>query len=173
MIQTDSQLADLLRRLEPHDRIAVDTEADSLHCYYEKLCLIQLSFGGNDYLIDPLAGLDLTSLAEALSQKEIVLQGADFDLRLLRRNINFVANRIFDTVIAARLLGIREFSLSALVSRFFGTVLTKGSQKANWAQRPLPQHMAEYAMNDTRYLLPLAQKLETDLRERGRYEWFR
>src|SRR5436190_11282842 len=173
MIQTDFQLADLLRRLEPHDRIAVDTEADSLHCYYEKLCLIQVSFGGNDYLIDPLAGFDLTPLANALAGKEIVLQGADFDLRLLRRSLNFVATRIFDTVIAARLLGIREFSLSALVEKFFGIVLSKGSQKANWAQRPLPWHMAEYAMNDTRYLLPLAEKLEAQLRERGRLEWFR
>src|SRR5437762_10419186 len=173
MIQTDSQLADLLRRLEPHDRIAVDTEADSLHCYYEKLCLIQLSFAGNDYLIDPLADFDLAPLAHALTEREIVLQGADFDLRLLRRSLNFVATRIFDTVIAARLLGIREFSFSALVERFFGIVLSKGSQKANWAQRPLPRHMAEYAMNDTRYLLPLAEKLEAGLRERGRLDWFR
>jgi ribonuclease D len=60
-----------------------------------------------------------------------------------------------------------------LVEKFFGIVLTKGSQKANWAQRPLPRHMAEYAMNDTRYLLPLAEKLEANLRERGRLEWFR
>lgn len=154
------------------DRVAVDTEADSLHCYYEKLCLIQLSFGGNDYLIDPLAGFDLAPLARALRDREIVLQGADFDLRLLRRNLDFEATRIFDTVIAARLLGIREFSLSALVERFFGITLSKGSQKANWAQRPLSRHMAEYAMNDTHYLLPLAEKLETDLRERGRMEWF-
>lgn len=173
MIQTDSQLAELLPQLERVDRIAVDTEADSLHCYYEKLCLVQLSLGGNDYLIDPLAGFDLAPLAKALADKEIVLQGADFDLRLLRRSMNFVPTRVFDTVIAARLLGIREFSLAALVEKFFGTVLTKGSQKANWAQRPLPRHMAEYAMNDTRYLLPLAEKLEGDLRERGRWEWFR
>jgi ribonuclease D len=173
MIQTDSQLTEVLPELERVDRVAVDTEADSLHCYYDKLCLVQLSFGGNDYLIDPLAGFDLAPLASALTDKEIVLQGADFDLRLLRRSMNFVATRIFDTVIAARLLGIREFSLSALVEKFFGIVLTKGSQKANWAQRPLPRHMAEYAMNDTRYLLPLAEKLEGDLRERGRLEWFR
>jgi ribonuclease D len=173
MIVTDSQLTDLLTQLEGVDRIAVDTEADSLHCYYEKLCLIQLSVAGNDYLIDPLAGFDLAPLANALTEREIVLQGADFDLRLLRRSMNFVATRIFDTVIAARLIGIREFSLSALVERFFGIVLTKGSQKANWAQRPLPRHMAEYAMNDTRYLLPLAEKLEAALGERGRLEWFR
>ncbi|MEP6699538.1 MAG: ribonuclease D, partial [Verrucomicrobiota bacterium] len=172
MITTDAQLAELLPLLAPVDRIAVDTEADSLHCYYEKLCLLQMSFGGHDYLIDPLASLDLAPLAAALTNKEIVLQGADFDLRLLRRAANFVATRIFDTVIAARLLGIREFSLAALVERFFGVVLTKGSQKANWAQRPLPSRMAEYAMNDTRYLLPLAEKLEHELRERGRLEWF-
>ncbi|MEY2481719.1 MAG: ribonuclease [Verrucomicrobiota bacterium] len=172
MIATDSQLADLLPQLEPHDRIAVDTEADSLHCYFEKLCLVQLSFPGHDYLIDPLAGFDLKPLAEMLTGKEIVLQGADFDLRLLRRSLNFVATRIFDTVIAARLLGLRAFSLAALVERYFGVVLTKGSQKANWAQRPLPRQMAEYALNDTRYLLPLAEKLEAELRERGRLEWF-
>jgi len=173
MIETDAQLAEILPALREVDRIAVDTEADSLHCYYEKLCLVQLSFGGNDYLIDPLAQLDLAPLSAALAEKEIVLQGADFDLRLLRRSINFIATRIYDTVIAARLLGIRAFSLAALVEQYFGVSLTKGSQKANWAKRPLPKHMAEYAMNDTRYLLPLAEKLEAQLRERGRLEWFR
>src|SRR6476469_7901509 len=173
MIQTDAQLAELLPKLEAVDRIAVDTEADSLHCYFEKLCLIQISVPGHDYLVDPLANVDLAPLAQVLAGKEIVLQGADFDLRLLRRSLGFVATRIFDTVIAARLLGIRSFSLAALVEQFFGVTLAKGSQKANWARRPLPRHMAEYALNDTRYLLPLAEKLEMDLRERGRVDWFR
>ena len=173
MIQTGSQLGELLPKIDAVDRVAVDTEADSLHCYFEKLCLIQISVPGDDCLVDPLAQLDLAPLAAALAQKEIVLQGADFDLRLLRRSLGFVATRIFDTVIAARLLGIRSFSLAALVERYFGVTLTKGSQKANWAQRPLPKHMAEYALNDTRYLLPLAEKLEAELRERGRMDWFR
>src|SRR3954464_8762012 len=173
MIETDAQLAELLPKLEALDRVAVDTEADSLHCYFEKLCLIQISIPGGDYLIDPLAKIELRPLATAMAPKEIVLQGADFDLRLLRRSFDFVATRIFDTVIAARLLGIRAFSLAALVERYFGVELVKGSQKANWAQRPLPHHMAEYAMNDTRYLLPLAEKLETELGERGRLDWFR
>jgi ribonuclease D len=173
MIESDAQLAELLPKLESVDRIAVDTEADSLHCYFEKLCLIQISLPGQDYLIDPLANADLSPLARALTEKEIVLQGADFDLRLLRRSFGFVATRIFDTVIAARLLGIRSFSLAALVEKFFDVTLVKGSQKANWARRPLPRHMAEYAMNDTHYLLPLAEKLEAGLRERGRLDWFR
>ena len=172
MINTASQLSELLPQLQAIDRVAVDTEADSLHCYFEKLCLLQLSFGDQDFLIDPLADLDLSPLSAALAEKEIVLQGADFDLRLMGRSINFAARRIFDTVIAARLLGIRAFSLAALVERFFGVTLAKGSQKANWAQRPLPPRMAEYAMNDTHYLLPLASKLEAQLVERGRLKWF-
>ena len=173
MIATAAQLAALLPKLESLDRIAIDTEADSLHSYFEKLCLLQLSFGGHDYLVDSLAGFDLAPLSKALAKKEIVLQGADFDLRLMRRTFDFIPARVFDTVIAARLLGIREFSLAALVQRFFDVQLPKGSQKANWARRPLPPRMAEYARNDTHYLLPLAEKLERELIERGRVEWFR
>ena len=172
MIATADQLSALLPLFGPHARVAVDTEADSLHCYFEKLCLVQLSFGGNDYLVDPLAGFDLQPLAQALAGREIVLQGADFDLRLMKRSFDFTAHKVFDTVVAARLLGLREFSLAALVERYFGVILSKGSQKANWAQRPLPRQMAEYAMNDTRYLLPLAEKMEAELREKGRWEWF-
>jgi len=172
VISNELELAAILPQLAAVDRVAIDTEADSLHCYFEKLCLVQMSFNGSDHLIDPLAGFDLAPLASALARKEIVLQGADFDLRLLRRSFNFTADRIFDTVIAARLLGIRAFSLAALVEHYFGVTLMKGSQKANWAQRPLPKAMADYAINDTHYLLPLADYLEEELRAKGRYEWF-
>lgn len=173
MIASAPQLDALLLQLKSIDRIAVDTEADSLHSYFEKLCLLQLSFDGQDFLIDTLAGFDLAPLAAAFAEKELVLQGADFDLRLMRRSFGFIPSRVFDTVIAARLLGIREFSLAALVQQFFDVQLPKGSQKADWAQRPLPQRMAEYAMNDTHYLLPLAEKLEHELAERERLNWFR
>ena len=206
LIATSAQLAELLEKIEPVDRVAIDTEADSLHCYREKLCLLQVSLpvrdrtgwiersaldanlgaegalvniarrsarSTRDYVVDPLADLDLAPLCAVLAQKEIVLHGADYDLRLLRRNMNFVPRKIFDTMIAARLLGIREFSLAALVERFFGVKLAKGSQKANWARRPLPARMTEYAINDTHYLLPLADRLESQLREQDRLDWFR
>jgi ribonuclease D len=182
LIATSAQLTELLEKIEPVDRVAIDTEADSLHCYREKLCLLQVSVpaavsdrgydeAGRDYIVDPLAELDLAPLCAVLAQKEIVLHGADYDLRLLRRSLNFAACKIFDTVIAARLLGIGEFSLAALVERFFGVKLAKGSQKANWARRPLPERMVEYAMNDTHYLLPLADRLESQLREQDRLDW--
>src|SRR5438552_4879795 len=173
VIASVSQLAELLPQIESVDRVAVDTEADSLHCYREKLCLLQVSLPGCDYIVDPLADVDLTPLGTALEQKEIVLHGADFDLRLLRRGLNFVAQRIFDTVIGARLLGIREFSLAALVKRYFDVELGKGSQKANWARRPLSARMLEYAMNDTHYLLPLVERLESQLKQFHRIDWLR
>ena len=92
---------------------------------------------------------------------------------MLRRGLNFVASRIFDTVIAARLLGIREFSLGALVKRFFGVELHKHSQKANWGMRPLPPRMIKYALDDVHYLLALAAKLEEELDRLQRRDWFR
>ena len=171
MIASVSQLAELLPEIESVDRVAIDTEADSLHCYREKLCLLQVSLPGRDYIVDPLADVDLASLGTALERKEIVLHGADFDLRLLRRGLNFAAQRIFDTVIAARLLGIREFSLAALIKRYFDVELGKGSQKANWARRPLSARMLEYAMNDTHYLLPLVERLESQLKQFHRIDW--
>src|SRR6516165_12553233 len=109
----------------------------------------------------------------AAQPREIVLHAADYDLRMLRRGLNFTASRIFDTVIAARLLGIREFSLGALVKRFFGVELHKHSQKANWALRPLPPRMLKYAADDVHYLLPLAAKLEEELHRVQRRDWFR
>ncbi len=158
--------------MRPCGRIAVDTEADSLHCYFEKLCLIQVGIPGQDVLIDPLSDLPLTPLFEALREHELVIQGLDYDLRLLRRVGLEETSFVFDTMIAARLVGILEFSLSALLKRFFDVELAKGSQKANWARRPLSGQMEEYARNDTRYLLPLAEKLEAELRRLGRWEWF-
>ena len=172
MITSAPQLADLLKAIEPIERVAVDTEADSLHCYKEKLCLLQISIPERDVIVDPLADVDLAPLRDALASKEIVLHGADYDLRLLRRNLNFAPAKIFDTVIAARMIGIREFSYAALVKRYFEVELAKGSQKAYWAQQPLSKKMAEYAVNDTRYLLGLTEHLEKELESRGRADWF-
>jgi ribonuclease D len=173
LVATLPQLRELLVRIPAYPRIAIDTEADSLHCYREKLCLLQLSVPDSDFVLDPLALEDLSSLAGLLKDKEIVLHGSDFDLRLLRRGIGLVPDRVFDTVIAARLLGLRQFSLAALVHKYFNVELPKGSQKANWAKRPLPKQMLAYAINDTHYLLDLAEKMESELAAIARLEWFR
>ena len=173
MIATPEALAEFLEPMRQAGRIALDTEADSLHCYFEKLCLIQISIPGRDVLIDPLARLPLEPLFEELARHELIIQGLDYDLRLLRRvGMDGVAG-VFDTMIAARLVGCMEFSLAALLQSHFGIVLAKGSQKANWARRPLSPQMEEYARNDTRHLEALAAKLEEELARLGRSEWFR
>lgn len=173
MISNSQQLAALLPHIAPAERVAVDTEADSLHVYREKLCLVQLSLPNDVHaLIDPLGNFPLQPFYGALQGKTIVLHGADYDLRLLRRAGGFAASSVFDTMIGARLIGRREFSYAALVQAEFGVTLVKGSQKANWARRPLTDVMADYAQNDTRYLLALAERLEARLQELGRWTWF-
>jgi len=172
LIADDASLGELVGGLAGSSRIALDTEADSLHCYFEKLCLIQVSTEGGHWLVDPLARLDLQPLFDAVCSKRLVFHGADYDLRLLRRVGNFEPADLFDTMIAARLCGRAGLGLAALVEEFFGIKLSKASQKANWAIRPLSGQMVEYALNDTRYLLEIAATLEADLRRLGRWKWF-
>jgi ribonuclease D len=171
VISTSEELAGLLPVLESQPAIALDTEADSLHAYPEKLCLIQVSAPGHDALIDPLAGLNLDPLFHLLKGKELILHGADYDLRMLYRTFRFIPEAVFDTMWAARLSGHKEFGLRYLVRQYLGVALEKGPQKMNWALRPLTERMSAYALNDTRYLLPLAQTLRAQLDHKGRLAW--
>ena len=171
MIETDEKLAAFLPVLRAATWVAVDTEADSLHAYPEKVCLIQISTVAGDRLIDPLADIDLTPLLETFAPHELIMHGADYDLRLLRKHYEFVPGAIFDTMLAARLLGHRQFGLSHLVESYLGVKLEKGPQKADWARRPLTERMESYARNDTRYLKPLSDRLKAGLEEKGRLAW--
>lgn len=173
MISDQHALQELISCIAHSPRIAIDTEADSLHSYFEKLCLIQVSIPQLDTLVDPLADLDLQPFFSAVESKRVVFHGADYDLRLINRNARFHPADLFDTMIAARLIGSEALGLAALVEKHFGVTLSKASQKANWALRPLPSRMIEYAMNDTRYLLDISNRLEEDLRSLGRWDWFR
>jgi ribonuclease D len=163
----------LLPALRQAQWIALDTEADSLHSYPEKLCLLQLSFPARDELVDPLAGLDLRPLFHELRRHELILHGADYDLRLLHRGHGFVPKAVFDTMLAARLLGHAQLGLDALALRLLGVQMEKGSQKANWARRPLTERLRNYALNDTRYLKPIADHLRAELERTNRLAWHR
>ena len=171
MIETSSALAEFVTRIAGTNRVGVDTEADSLHCYREKVCLVQVGLPDADELVDPLAGLDLSPLLDALSSVEIVMHGADFDLRMLYRLGLGTPSTVFDTMIAARLTGAGRYGYAALVAEHFDVTLPKGLQTANWGRRPLPDKLARYARNDTHYLLPLAARLERRLTELGRLDW--
>ncbi len=171
MIDTEKTLKEFLPHLHKAEWVAVDTEADSLHAYPEKLCLVQIGIEQRNVLLDPLAGFDLTPAIDALRQHQLIMHGADYDLRLLRKTFAFVPTTIFDTMLASRLLGIREFGLLSLVSRFLGVKLEKGPQKANWGRRPLTERMETYARNDTHYLKPLSDVLKEQLVAKGRLGW--
>ncbi|HTA30817.1 MAG TPA: HRDC domain-containing protein [Candidatus Cybelea sp.] len=171
MIASDGLLAEFLLVLRAADWVALDTEADSLHAYPEKLCLLQITTTAGDKLIDPLTSIDLNPLWPELKRHRLILHGADYDLRLLRKNHSFVPDRIFDTMLASRLLGEREFGLGNLLKRHLGVSLEKGSQKADWSRRPLTARMEAYARNDTHYLKALADILTEQLRQKGRLAW--
>jgi ribonuclease D len=171
VIDSEPSLAAYLPVLHAANWVAVDTEADSLHAYPEKVCLIQISTMSGDRLVDPLARLNIGPVLDALSGHELIMHGADYDLRLLRKHHEFVPSAIFDTMLAARLLGLRQFGLSHLVEKYLGVKLEKGPQKANWAVRPLTERMERYARNDTHYLKPLADRLKPELEAKGRLAW--
>jgi len=171
VVDTELKLQDFLPGLRAATWVAVDTEADSLHAYPEKVCLIQISTHTGDRLVDPLAKIDLAPLLDALAGRELIMHGADYDLRLFRKHHEFVPKTVFDTMLAARLLGMRQFGLSNLTEACLGVKLEKGPQKANWALRPLTERMERYARNDTHYLKPLADKLAQELEAKGRLTW--
>lgn len=171
MIQTTQELADFLAGCNGVFH-ALDTEADSLHCYHEKLCLLQYSDGDRHTLIDPLAIEDLSPLTDLLKSSELWMHGADYDIMLMRRDLDAVPPIVWDTQIAARLLGVKKFGYANLVEHFLGVELSKASQKADWSKRPLTEKMKEYALNDVFYLKPMIDMLLEQLNEKGRYEWF-
>jgi len=153
--------------------LAVDTEADSLHHYPEKVCLLQLSHHGRDLLVDPLAGVDLRALGPLFADREVrkIFHGADYDLRLLHREYGLEVSGLFDTMIAARLTGERVFGLAAMLEARFAVRLDKRFQRADWSRRPLDGEMEAYAAADTRWLEPLAELLERGLLDLGRASW--
>jgi len=171
VIDTNEKLAAFLPVMKAAAWLALDTEADSLHAYPEKVCLIQISTAAGDRLVDPLAGIDINPFLDALAGRELIFHAADYDLRLLRKHHEFTPSVIFDTMLAARLLGERQFGLSNLVEKFLGVKLDKGSQKADWARRPLTEKMEIYARNDTHHLKPLEDKLKSELQSKGRLAW--
>lgn len=153
------------------ETLGLDLEADSLHRYHEKICLVQLTDGEQGVLVDPLEN-DLSELAGRLLSREVWLHGADYDMALMKQDWGGLPVEVWDTQIAARLVGCQKFGYANLVEEFFDVVLSKGSQKADWGKRPLPDQMAQYALNDVKFLIPLAQILQKRLADAGRMEWF-
>ena len=172
--RTTAEVAALAAELGARRRIALDTESDSLHHHREKVCLVQVaSEGGVAALVDPLAGADLAPLGRVVADPGIitVLHGADYDVTTLKRDFGFTFGAVFDTMIAARMLGLPNIGLQAVAAAEFGVALSKDSQKDDWSARPLTPTQERYALADVEHLLALHDRLVAKLEAAGRLAW--
>ena len=174
-IDTPDAARQFLEQIVGVPRLALDTEGASFHRFVDRIYLLQITTAAGSAIIDPLAAGPLRGLGNLLEDRavEVVFHDADYDLRLLHQDYAWRVTNIFDTRIAAQLLGLRAFGLAALLERYFGVRLDKKHQRADWSMRPLTPGMLDYAAQDTRYLLDLRDRLAAELRDRGRYEWAR
>jgi ribonuclease D len=171
-VDTQPALNQLVEQIRTSEKIALDTEADSYHHYFEKVCLMQLTLDDRNFIIDPLCDIDMSLFLNLLSQKKLVIHDAGYDLRIMRSSFAFRPhNEIFDTMAAAQLLGYEKFGLTAMLESFFNIKMSKKGQRSDWSKRPLKSSQLQYAIDDTRFLIPLAEKLKDELIRLDRLHW--
>jgi ribonuclease D len=170
LVTTPKQLQEMILVLQDQPIVAVDTESNSLFAYRERVCLIQFSIPEADYLVDPMALDDLSPLGEVFASPEIekVFHAAEYDLLVMKRDFGFRFVNLFDTMLAARILGRERVGLGNLLEAEFGVKLQKKFQKGNWGKRPLSQAMLNYARMDTHYLIRLRDIFKDGLQRAGR-----
>jgi len=169
LVDTESAWTACLNRMRREPRLAVDLEANSLYAYRERVCLLQFSIPGADYIVDPLAGFALDGLGDILADPRIekVFHASEYDLILLRREYDWSVVNLFDTMWAARVLGHKNMGLAGFLRDLYGIELSKKHQKANWAKRPLTEEQLQYAQMDTAYLFDLRDHLAGELEAHG------
>jgi ribonuclease D len=171
-VDQPQKLRQVAQELVAQDILAVDTESNSLYAYQEQVCLIQFSTHDKDYLVDALALPNLSILGEIFSTSRIlkVFHAAEYDLICLFRDYGFRFDYLFDTMIAARILGYQKIGLGSLLEKYFGIQMDKKYQRANWGKRPLKPDMLDYARLDSHYLIPLQEHLRAELVEADLWE---
>jgi ribonuclease D len=173
-IKTPAEIDALVASLTGARALSIDTEADGLHHYPVKLCLVQVADDrGRGHLADPLALPTLAPLAPFFGDPNVVkvLHAADNDLGYLKRLYGFTVSNLFDTAIAARFLGVTSLSLDGLLREFLNVDPGPSRQKDDWSRRPLSPAQETYALNDVLHLIPLREKLLEALRAKGRDLW--
>ena len=162
----------MLAHLVTQDTIAIDTESNSLHAYYERVCLIQLSSQDCDFLLDPFVFKDLSELGALFARTDIqkIFHAGDYDIGCLKRDCDFTFHNIFDTMIAATALAEPNLGFAALIEKYFDLVLDKKYQRANWGERPLKAEMLSYAQYDSHFLIPLRDVLLPQLEAGNRLQ---
>ncbi|WP_035241601.1 ribonuclease D [Desulfobacter vibrioformis] len=172
-VTTDTELSQVCLKLQPCKIIGVDLEADSMHCFSEKICLIQIAGPSQAWLVDPFLINDFSPFSRILEDPNIikVFHGSDFDVRSLDRELSVEIENLFDTEIACRFLNIKERGLGALLKSFFNIDVDKKYQKVDWAKRPLKEEMIAYGVGDVATLVQLHDLLTDRLEKIGRLAW--
>ncbi len=172
LLDQPGSLVPLLAALERVDEVSLDTEADNMYHYKTRVCLLQFLVGTDVYLVDVLApGLKLEPLWRILAKKHLLMHGSDFDIRLLHDLCGFRPKSIFDTMLAAQLLGRQRIGLGSLLEDHFGVAVDKSGQKANWSQRPITPKLLNYAALDVWHLPALRDILLRELTKLDRATW--
>jgi ribonuclease D len=172
-VQSPDDADSLVEALADAPRLALDCEAAGFHRYSDRLCLVQLSVGHRTFVVDPLA-FDIRAILRGPLENPdvgVVMHGADFDLRLLSRDLGIRIRGLVDTQVQASLMGVEGLGLASLLEAHFGVKLSKKYQRADWAERPLTDGMLAYAADDTRYLERLTDVLDGELARLGRQAW--
>lgn len=171
-IEHDKDLKKLVKRLQNEPLLAIDTESNSMYAYQERVCLVQLSTRTTDYIIDPLRIADMSPLGTLLTNPKIekIFHAAEYDLMCLKRDYGFQLVNMFDTMIAARICGVKALGLNRLLAEYCGVEADKSHQKDDWGQRPISEEGLLYAQMDTHYLPELRDKLKDQLVQTGRLE---
>jgi ribonuclease D len=173
LVDTPEAFQKALQTLMQAPRVAIDIEADSLYHYFEKVCLVQISTDVETFVIDTLAIRELKPLAPLMADRAVekVFHASSYDVGSLRRDYGFNFGTIFDTHLAAQLLGFEQLGLSALLEKLLSVVHSKHRQRDDWSRRPLEPAQLEYAAMDTYHLLKLRDLLEVQLSDKGRLQW--
>lgn len=175
-IADDHALEEACAELSRERVLAFDLESDNnLHHYGARICLLQFATPAHNFLIDALAGMDLTPVQAIMESEtvEIIMHDTDFDMRSLDGEFGWRPRRLFDTLIAARLCGHKRFGIAALIEHYFGVAVQKKFQRADWSRRPLLPGMLQYAAGDVHYLLKLRERFIVELEALGRMAWAR
>lgn len=186
MVDSVREFERMVRSLAGQPWVALDTESDSLFRYTPRVCLIQISApatrGANsqeaaaayvrDFLVDPLQLSDLSELGEVLANEEteVILHAAENDILTLQRDFGFRVRRLFDTQLAARIMGRTGVGLAQVLLEEFEVVSDKRMQRTNWGQRPLTAQQRAYAQVDTHFLPALRMRQTQQLKAAGRWE---
>ncbi len=172
IVTAREHLEEIAAELAREKRVAIDIESNSFYAYRERVCLVQMSTSKEDFIIDPVAFADLSSLGPVMADPAVekIFHAGEYDVLCLKRDYGFSFTHLFDTMIATRVLGFKELGLAAAIERHFGVKLSKKLQRADWGKRPLTPDHIRYAQLDTHYLLRLSDIQKESLTAKGRME---